>query len=73
MVSDVPTIERTSERSERSERWSERSECSGAEHGGANERASGALRSKRVNERVALFNDAVFSIIYLSAGAAKKV
>jgi len=46
----LPTNKRTSERSERSKP---------AEQSGANDRASGALRS----ERVALPNDAVFSIL----------
>ena len=61
MVSDVPTSEGMSERS-----GAQRSgaEWSGAKRNGA--QRSGALRSERVSERVALLNDAVFSIIYHS-------
>ena len=61
MVSGIPTSEQMSEWSEQSK--SERSKRSKAEHGRANEQASGALWSKQVNEQVALFNDAVFSKI----------
>ena len=46
--------EQMSERSERSERASEQSEQSEVERGGANKRASGALQSERVSERMAL-------------------
>ena len=50
MVSDVPMRERMSEQSE--------ADCRGVD-----ERASGALQSERVSERVALLNYAVLSII----------
>ena len=60
---------RTSPRAER--RAAERSgvERSEAERNGA--QRSGALRSERVSERVALLNDAVFSIIDHSDGGLK--
>jgi len=61
MVSDVPMSEQTSERS--GVQWSG-AEWSEAERNGA--QRSRALRSERVSERVALLNDAVFSIIYHS-------
>ena len=61
MVLDVPTSERTSERSERSERVSERNEQSEAERGGVNKQASGALQSERVSEQVAPFKTTPFS------------
>jgi len=62
MVSDVPTSEQTSERSEGSEQGSEWSECSEAEHGGVNERPERCGVNERANEWPFL-NDAVFSIL----------
>ena len=59
MVSDIPRSEQTSERSEQSKRGSEQNKRNEAEHGGANDPASWMLWSKRV----ALLNDAVFSIL----------
>ena len=55
--------ERMSERSERSKRGSEQSKWSEVEHGGANDRASGALWSEQVSERVAPFKQRRFQYL----------
>ena len=65
MVSDLPMSKQTNEQS--GVKRASGAKRSKADCSGVNEQLSGALWSKRVRERVALLNDAVFCIIDHSA------